>query len=133
MTISAIGDELPSWVQVFVVVFERIGTGAAVLIFLGAVVWKVLPPLTKLLRAWKTQADKITDALPRFEADFRSLVHNVQTGFVNMERKLDATFSTPCPLVTAGPGAPVRPGGNDPGSGGDRGPGLSLTPRHKDP
>lgn len=115
--------ELPSWASVVIAIFERIGVGAAVLVFIAAVIWKVLPPLTRLLRAWKTQADKIADAVPRFETDFRSLVGNVRDvndRFERVEEKLDRSLSAPCHFPPTAGSPAVRGHGGHPGSGGDR-------------
>lgn len=124
--------ELPAWASVVIAIFERVGVGCAVLVFLAAVVWKVLPPLTKLLRAWKAQADKITDAVPRVEADFRALVGNVRDvndRFERVEDKLDRSLSAPCPHIVPVGSPDIRGGSIHPGPGGGRGVDLSSQDR----
>jgi hypothetical protein len=67
-------DHLPQWV----LIFERIGTGSAVLIFTGAVLWKLIPSILKLLGAWRKQSDTVTAAIPRAEAAFERLITHVE-------------------------------------------------------
>lgn len=118
-------SDLPEWARTIIAIFERVGVGAAVLIFLAAVIWKVLPPLTKLLRAWKIQSDKITETVPRFEADFRGLVGSVNRGFERLEDKLDQSLATPCPRLHHEGGASIRTPGGAAGAGSHRGADLS--------
>lgn len=73
----------------WVTVFERLGPGAAILIFVGACLWKLLPPMLNLLSAWKMQSDVITTSLPRFEGEFRRVTDTVVGAVVRIEGKLD--------------------------------------------
>jgi hypothetical protein len=118
-------NDLPEWASVTIAVFERIGVGAAVLIFVGAFLWKALPPLTKLLRSWKAQSDSITAAVPRFERDFSTLVGNVKTGFDRMESKLDKALHLP-----AEGGSSIRHAVHDSGVGGRRD--FDVSPSEKE-
>lgn len=65
--------DLPQWV----LIFERIGPGSAVLVFTGAVIWKVLPAMVRLLGAWISQSVAVTSAIPRFEASFERLIDKI--------------------------------------------------------
>lgn len=65
--------DLPQWV----LIFERIGTGSAIVIFTMAVLWKVIPAALKLLGAWRRQSDAITGAIPRVESAFERLIDKV--------------------------------------------------------
>lgn len=51
--------EFPMWV----LVFKELGPGSCILVFTFAVIWKLLPALTKLLGAWHRQSEKITHAV----------------------------------------------------------------------
>lgn len=66
-------NDLPQWV----LIFERVGTGSAVVIFTMAVLWKLMPAALKLLGAWKKQSDAVTGAIPRVEAAFERLIDKV--------------------------------------------------------
>lgn len=124
-------SDLPEWARIIIAIFERIGVGASVLIFLAAVIWKVMPPLTKLLRAWKIQSDKITETVPRFEADFRGLVSSVNNGFQRIEGKIDQSLAVPCPHFVASGGDAVRGSCGNPGVGGHRA--CDVSPPTKEP
>lgn len=66
--------EFPIWV----LVFERIGPGSAILVFTGAVMWKLLPALTKLLGAWRHQSERITESVPKALDGLRDLVQHAE-------------------------------------------------------
>lgn len=58
--LDAASSELPTWV----VVFERIGPGSAILVFTGAVLWKLLPEVVRLIKAWRNQSTEAAKAIP---------------------------------------------------------------------
>lgn len=60
MLCFADGDTLPLWV----LIYERIGPGSCILVFTGAVLWKLLPASIRLIGARKKQADELTRAVP---------------------------------------------------------------------
>lgn len=66
--------DFPMWV----LVFERIGPGSAILVFTGVVLWKLLPALTKLLGAWKKQSERITESVPVALDGLRDLVQHAE-------------------------------------------------------
>lgn len=70
-------EVMPIWV----LVFERIGPGSAILVFTGAVLWKLLPEMTKLLKAWKAQSDALTKAVPAALGSLDRLADNMEKGF----------------------------------------------------
>jgi hypothetical protein len=67
-------QDFPMWV----LVFERIGPGSAILVFTGAVLWKILPALVKLLSAWRKQSDTMTQAVPLVLDGVKDLVQHVE-------------------------------------------------------
>lgn len=69
--------EMPAWVFIF----ERIGPGSAILVFTGALCWKLLPAILQLLRAWKRQSDTITHAIPVAQDALAKLATNMERGF----------------------------------------------------
>lgn len=70
-------DPLPLWVTVF----ERIGPGSCILLFTGAVLWKLIPAITVLLKAWKKQSDTVTGAVPTVVASVGRIADNLERGF----------------------------------------------------
>lgn len=76
-------DAMPVWV----LIFERIGPGSAILVFTGAVLWKLLPEMTKLLKAWKAQSDTITKAVPTVLGSLDRLADNMEKGFEAMNAR----------------------------------------------
>lgn len=66
--------EFPLWV----LIFERIGPGSAILVFTGAVVWKLLPAMTRLLGAWRRQSETVTAAVPAALDGIKELVGHVE-------------------------------------------------------
>lgn len=65
--------ELPLWVTIF----ERIGPGSAVLVFTGALLWKVMPAVLGLLGSWRSQSEAVTSAIPRFEQSFERMIDKI--------------------------------------------------------
>jgi hypothetical protein len=59
------GQGLPDWT----LLVERLGPGMAILVFTGAVVWKLLPAWIRVLGAWSRQSEEFTKAIP-FLTDF---------------------------------------------------------------
>lgn len=78
--------EMPLWVQVF----ERIGPGSAILVFTGAVLWKLLPAVLKLVTSWKKQSDTITAAIPKVQDTVTRIADNVEKGFERLNERLYA-------------------------------------------
>lgn len=66
--------DFPMWV----LVFERIGPGSAILVFTGALMWKLIPGILKLLTAWRKQSDTITEAVPTVLEGVKDLVQHVE-------------------------------------------------------
>ena len=66
--------EFPVWV----LIFERLGPGSAILIFVGAVLWKLLPVAAKLLVAWRKQSEEMTRAIPEGLSGIKDLVQHVE-------------------------------------------------------
>lgn len=83
MTCTAETD-MPLWVMVF----ERIGPGSAILVFTGAILWKLLPAILKLVSSWKKQSDTITAAIPGFQASVTRIADNMEKGFERLNEKL---------------------------------------------
>lgn len=77
MLLPTESEVMPVWV----LVFERIGPGSAILVFTGAVLWKLLPEMTKLLKAWKAQSDALTKAVPAALGSLDRLADNMEKGF----------------------------------------------------
>ena len=77
-------EALPIWVMIF----ERIGPGSAILVFTGAVLWKLLPAMLKLLGAWKRQSDTITTAIPVAQKSLGRLADTMERGFEKLNEKL---------------------------------------------
>jgi hypothetical protein len=67
-------QDLPLWV----LIFERIGPGSAILVFTGAVLWKLVPGITRLLVAWRKQSDAVTQAVPQVLDGLRNLVGHAE-------------------------------------------------------
>lgn len=78
--------EMPLWVQVF----ERIGPGSAILVFTGAILWKLLPAVLKLVSSWKKQSDTITTAIPGVQATISRIADNMERGFERLNERLYA-------------------------------------------
>lgn len=67
-------QQLPEWV----LIFERLGPGSAILLFVGATLWKLLPGISRLLVAWRKQSDAVTEAVPKALDGLRDLVTHVE-------------------------------------------------------
>lgn len=67
-------QQLPEWV----LIFERLGPGSAILLFVGATLWKLLPAVSRLLVAWRKQSDAMTAAVPEALHGLRNLVSHVE-------------------------------------------------------
>lgn len=67
-------QQLPEWV----LIFERLGPGSAILVFVGATLWKLLPGVSRLLIAWRKQSDAVTAAVPVALDGLRDLVQHVE-------------------------------------------------------
>lgn len=74
MCACLIDTEFPMWV----LVFERLGPGSAILVFSGAVLWKLVPPASRLLASWRKQSDTITAAVPAVLDGVKDLVRHVE-------------------------------------------------------
>jgi len=85
--------DIPSWV----LLFERLGPGLAILVFVLATLWKIVPSLLKLMASWKKQADIVSAAVPRVESSLEQIARGLQHGFQRLEDKFDATISTRSP------------------------------------
>lgn len=88
---GAIPQDMPLWVSVF----ERLGPGSGVLLFVGAVVWKLLPEIVKLLRAWRLQSNEVVRVLPtavRFGENavltLGRLADTMERGFENLNQQV---------------------------------------------
>ena len=103
-------DPLPAWVTVF----ERIGPGSCILLFTGAVLWKLIPAITVLLKAWKKQSDTVTAAVPTVVTSVGRIADNLERGFEALNERV---YRGP---FRAG-GAPVRDDGDDPAGDGGAG------------
>lgn len=89
-------EELPMWVTVF----ERLGPGSCILLFTGAVLWKLIPAITILLRAWRKQSDTITSAVPTVVASVGRIANNLERGFEALnERVYRHPFDVRSPFV----------------------------------
>lgn len=77
-------DPLPVWVTVF----ERLGPGSCILIFTGAVLWKLIPAITVLLRAWRTQSDTVTKAVPTVVNSVSRIADNLERGFEALNERV---------------------------------------------
>lgn len=71
---SRAADDLPLWV----LIFERIGPGSAILVFTGAVLWKLVPGISRLLVSWRRQSDTMTQAVPMVLDGLRDLVGHAE-------------------------------------------------------
>lgn len=110
-------DPLPMWVTVF----ERIGPGSCILLFTGAVLWKLIPAITVLLKAWRKQSDTVTAAVPTVVSSVGRIADNLERGF---EALNDLVYLRPF----GARGAPVRGDGDDTaGDGGAGGKDLSRS------
>lgn len=47
----------------WVLIFKELGPGSVFMVFVLAVIWKLLPATTKLLAAWRRQSEKVTGAV----------------------------------------------------------------------
>lgn len=103
-------DPLPMWVTVF----ERIGLGPCILLFVGAVLWKLVPEIKSLLKAWRMQSNTITEAVP-------TVVNSVGRIAANLERGFEALNERVYRHPFDHRGAPVRSDSDD--SAGDGGAG----------
>lgn len=52
--------EFPMWL----LAIERFGLGYAMIVFVGAVVWKLLPAFIKMLGAWRKQSEEAAKVMP---------------------------------------------------------------------
>ena len=105
--ILTIEDPLPLWVTVF----ERIGPGSCILVFTLSVLWKLVPAVTILLKAWRKQSDTVTAAVPTVVDSVSRIATNLERGFEALNER-----------VYRGPfghrGDLVRDSGDDPASDG---------------
>ena len=76
--------EFPLWV----LIFERIGPGSAILVFTGAVLWHLLPSAKRLIGARQKLSEATTRVLPQ-------LVDGVKDAVTNIERIADHVTGTP--------------------------------------
>ncbi len=115
--ILAADDQLPLWVTIF----ERIGPGSCILLFTGAVLWKLIPAITVLLKAWRKQSDTVTAAVPTVVSSVGRIADNLERGFEALNERVYLR-----PIGSRG--APVRDDGDDPaGDGGAGGKDLSRS------
>lgn len=105
--ILVVDDPLPLWVTIF----ERLGPGSCILIFTGYTLFKMLPAATMLLKAWKSQSDTVTKAVPTVVASVGRIATNLERGFEALNER-----------VYRGPfgvgGSPFRGDRDDPASDG---------------
>ena len=66
---------IPDWL----LVFERLGPGMAILVFFLAVCWKLLPPARALLGAWTAQTNAITKLIPSVVHALESIAHSAES------------------------------------------------------
>lgn len=66
--------QFPLWV----LIFERLGPGSCILVFTGAVIWKLLPALVRLIGAWRKQSEGVTAAIPKILDGTKDLVQHVE-------------------------------------------------------
>ena len=66
--------DFPQWV----LIFERLGPGSAILVFTGALLWKLLPAIVKLVIAWRRQSEEVTKSVPMALDGLRDLVQHVE-------------------------------------------------------
>lgn len=82
--------EFPMWL----LAIERFGLGASIIVFIMAVMWKLVPGMTKLLGAWKRQSDKVTEtmatAVPAVLDGLKDLVHHAERVADHVTRGQDA-------------------------------------------
>jgi len=102
-------DPLPVWVTVF----ERLGPGSCILIFTGAVLWKLIPAITVLLKAWRKQSDTVTAAVPTVVSSVSRIADNLERGFEALSDRVYRPFHPR--------GASVRDDRDDPASDGGAG------------
>jgi hypothetical protein len=57
-------------------------------VFVGAVLWKLLPVATSLLRSWKAQSDTVTKAVPVALNAIAKIGDNLEKGFVRLNEKV---------------------------------------------
>ena len=81
-------DPLPVWVTVF----ERLGPGSCILIFTGAVLWKLIPAITVLLKAWRKQSDTVTSAVPTVVDSVSRIADNLKRGFEALNDRVYRPF-----------------------------------------
>jgi hypothetical protein len=67
-------QQLPEWV----LIFERLGPGSAILVFVGATLWKLLPGVSRLMISWRKQSDAVTAAVPVALGTLHELVRHVE-------------------------------------------------------
>ncbi len=82
--ILSIEDPLPMWVTVF----ERIGLGPGILLFVGAVLWKLVPEIKSLLKAWRMQSNTITAAVPTVVDSVGRIAANLERGFEALNERV---------------------------------------------
>lgn len=109
--------EVPQEFPMWVLIFERLGPGSCILIFTGAVLWKLLPASTRLLGAWRKQSEKIT-------ASVDPVLDGVRDAVQHLERIADHVTGTGTPLRGAW-GAGVRGRGPRPDPSGPGGSAVS--------
>jgi hypothetical protein len=70
--------EFPMWL----LAVERFGLGATIIVFFLAVLWKLVPGVSRLLNAWKKQSDKVTEtistAVPSVLDGLKDLVYHAE-------------------------------------------------------
>jgi hypothetical protein len=66
--------DFPLWV----LIFERLGPGSCVLVFTGAVIWKLLPAVVRLIGALRKQSETVTAAIPKILDGTRDLVQHAE-------------------------------------------------------
>lgn len=103
-------DQLPLWVTIF----ERIGPGSCILVFTLSVLWKLVPEIKSLLKAWRMQSSTVTAAVPTVVSSVTRIADNLERGF---EALNDRVYLRPL----GSRGASVRDDGDD--SAGDGGAG----------
>ena len=115
--ILAADDQLPLWVTIF----ERIGPGSCILVFTLSVLWKLVPEIKSLLKAWRMQSSTVTAAVPTVVSSVTRIADNLERGFEALNERVYLR-----PLGTRG--APVRGDGDDSaGDGGAGGKDLSRS------
>lgn len=68
-------NSVPDWV----LVFERLGPGMAILVFILAVAWQLLPSGKRLLGAWTAQTNAITRLIPSVVHALESIARSAES------------------------------------------------------